>query len=40
MYSNSGGVTTLQNAPMAWLLWAVALPLALWLLLWRETNRK
>ena len=31
MYSNSGGVTLLQNAPKAWLLWAVASPLALWL---------
>ena len=29
MYSNSGGVTVLQNAPKAWLLWAVASPLAL-----------
>ena len=26
MYSNSGGVTLLQNAPKAWLLWAVASP--------------
>ena len=33
MYSNSGGVTLLQNAPKAWLLWAVASPLALWLVL-------
>ena len=33
MYSNSRGVTLLQNAPMAWLLWAVASPLALWLVL-------
>ena len=24
MYSNSGGVTLLQYAPNAWLLWAVA----------------
>ena len=40
MYSNSGGVTLLQNAPKAWLLWAVASPLALWLVLWRGTNRK
>ena len=31
MYNNSGGVTLLQNAPKAWLLWAVASPLALWL---------
>ena len=29
-YSNSGGVTLLQNASKAWLLWAVASPLALW----------
>ena len=29
----SGGVTLLQNAPKAWLLWAVASPLALWLVL-------
>ena len=40
MYSNSGGVTLLQKTPKAWLLWAVASPLALWLVLWRETNRK
>ena len=40
MYSTSGGVTLLQNASKAWLLWAVASPLALWLVLWRETNRK
>ena len=33
MYSNSGGVTLLQYAPKAWLLWAVASPLALWLVL-------
>ena len=33
MYSNSGGVTLLQNAPKPWLLWAVAAPLALWLVL-------
>ena len=38
MYSNSGGVTLLQNAPKAWLLRALAWPLALWLVLWRETN--
>ena len=31
MYSNSGGVTLLKNAPKAWLLCAVASPLALWL---------
>ena len=35
MYNNSGGVTLLQNAPKAWLLWAVASPLALWSVLWR-----
>ena len=40
MYNNSGGVTLLQNAPKAWLLWAVASPLALWLVLCRKTNRK
>ena len=40
MYSNSGDVTLLQSAPKAWLLWAVASPLPLWLVLWRETNRK
>ena len=40
MYSNSGVVILLQNAPKAWLLWAVASPLALRLVLWRETNRK
>ena len=40
MYSNSGGVTLLLNAPKAWLLWAVASPLALWLVSCRETNRK
>ena len=40
MYSNSGGVTLLQKAPKAWLLWAVVSPLALWLVLWRETIRK
>ena len=33
MYSNSGGVTLHQSAPKAWLLWAVASPLALWLVL-------
>ena len=33
MYSNSRGVTLLQNAPKACLLWAVASPLALWLVL-------
>ena len=33
MYNNSGGVTLLQNAPKAWLLCAVASPLALWLVL-------
>ena len=33
MYNNSGGVTLLQNAPEASLLWAVASPLALWLVL-------
>ena len=33
MYSNSGGVTLLGYAPKAWLLWAVASPLALWLVL-------
>ena len=33
MYSNSGGVALLQNASKAWLLWAVASPLALWLVL-------
>ena len=40
MYSNSGGVTLLQNAPKAWLLWAVASPLALWLVLWRRRIEK
>ena len=40
MYSSSGGVTLLQNAPKAWLLWAVASPLALWSVLWRDTNRR
>ena len=40
IYTNSGGVTLLQNAPKAWLPWAVASALALWLVLWRETNRK
>ena len=33
MYSNSGGVTLLQKAPKARLLWVVASPLALWLVL-------
>ena len=33
MYSHSGGVTLLQNAPKAWLLWAVVSPLALLLVL-------
>ena len=33
MYNNSGGVTLLLYAPKAWLLWAVASPLALWLVL-------
>ena len=33
MYNNSGGVTLLQNARKAWLLWAVASPLALWMVL-------
>ena len=33
MYTNSGGVTLLQNAPKAWLLWDVASRLALWLML-------
>ena len=40
MYNNSGGVTLLQNAPKAWLLWALASPLALWSVLWRDTNRR
>ena len=40
MYSNSGGVTLLQNAPKAWLLWALASPLALWLVLWRRRIKK
>ena len=40
MYSNSGGVTLLQNARKAWLLWAVSSPLALWSVLWRDTNRR
>ena len=40
MYSNSGGVTLLQNAPKGLLLWALASPLALWLVLWRETSRE
>ena len=40
MYSNSGGVTLLQNARNTWLLWAVASPLTLSLVLWRQTNRK
>ena len=40
MYSTSAGVTLLQNAPKAWLLCAVVSPLALWLVLWHETNPK
>ena len=40
MYSSSEGVILLQKAPKAWLLWAVASPLALWLVLWRGTNQK
>ena len=39
MYSNSGGVTLLQNAPKAWLLSALASPLALWLVLLHTPHR-